>query len=82
MADPNEPLIGMLEGDPKAMLKKKALVKAAKQKEMMQLMQEKLNKDHPSHGTKNKPVGYAKGGKVRGCGCARKGFGKAGSRGR
>ena len=57
--DPNEPLSE----------KKKALIKAAQQQEMIRKMQEKA-------GIKPKPKSYAKGGKVRGCGIAQRGLSK------
>ena len=65
MDDPNEPLTK----------KQKAAVKAAKAAEIDRKMKKKINKDFPTYGDK-KPVSYAKGGKVRGAGCARKGHGR------
>lgn len=49
--------------------KQKAAIKRAKQQEMIRKMQEKT-------GFTPKPKSYAKGGKVRGCGIARKGLTK------
>ena len=63
--DPNEPLTK----------KQLAAVKAAKDAEMDRQMQDKLHKDFPTYAPK-KPKGFAKGGSVRGSGCARKGVRK------
>mgnify|MGYP003664883157 FL=1 len=55
----------------KEMLKQKALAKAAKNADMDQDMQ-RGSKNYE----KSKSKGYAKGGKVRGCGCAKRGLTK------
>jgi hypothetical protein len=65
MPDPNEPLTK----------KQKDAIKAAKNVERDRSMRDKVNKDFPAYGDK-KPKTYAKGGKVRGCGCAQKGLTK------
>jgi hypothetical protein len=61
--------------------KLKKLMQQQKDAEMDANMQEGMS-NYQAAKKKKKPVGYAKGGKVRGCGIARKGYGKAGSRGR
>ena len=65
MDDPNEPLTK----------KQKDAVKAAKDAIRDQKMRDKVNKDFPTYGDK-KPKGFAKGGKVRGCGIATQGLTK------
>ena len=65
--DPNEPLTP----------KQKALIAAAKREEMMRMMQKKaagMSPKYPDDAKKQKPKGFKKGGRVRGCGIARKGL--------
>jgi hypothetical protein len=69
MPDPNEPLTK----------KQKAEIKRAKNVERDRSMRAKVNKDFPAYGDK-KSKGYKKGGRVRGCGIARKGLSRARSR--
>jgi len=64
MDDPNEPLTP----------KQKEAIRKAKEAEMDSKMRGKVNKDFPTYGDK-KPKGMKAGGRVRGCGIAKRGFG-------
>jgi ribosomal protein L12E/L44/L45/RPP1/RPP2 len=72
MKDPNEPSAAKI----------KALIEEQKKKKMDEMMQKaaarpaKYPDDAKAQAKKQLPAGYAKGGRVRGVGCARKGHGR------